>query len=191
MSGPGDAHDSQSSAAGGQMRASKLLRVRAVWVTPIVLASVVVFLMTLIYFGSVVDPASHLSGLPVLIVNQDRGAQVAGTRADIGEKVVAGLVGTPAVTSRLRLTTVTWAEAQERMNRGDDYAAVVIPLGFTTSLLALAGVSSNGEPAPQKPTVEIRTNQRLGTLGTSLATGVLQPAMQAVSAHPGPYSAVT
>jgi YhgE/Pip-like protein len=168
-------------ASGGQMRASKLLRVRATWASPLIVASVVVFLMTLIYFGSVVDPASHLSGLPVLIVNQDRGAQVSGTRVDIGTKVVAGLVGTPAVNSRLQLTTVTWAEAQDRMNKGDGYATVVVPPGFTASLLALAGVGQIGAPAPQKPSIEIRTNQRLGTLGTSLATGVLQPAMLAIS----------
>jgi YhgE/Pip-like protein len=150
-------------------------------VTPFVLASVVVFIMTLLYFGSVVDPIAHMRGLPVLIVNQDRGVPVAGTPVDIGDKVVAGLVGAPAVNSRLQLTTVTWAEAQDRMNRGDDYAAVVIPTGFTASLLALAGVGPTGGPAPQKPTIEIRTNERLGTLGTSLATGVLQPALHAAS----------
>jgi YhgE/Pip-like protein len=181
VSGPGEFDDSERPASSGQVRASKLLRVRAVWMTPLVLGSVVVFLMTLIYFGSVVDPASHLRGLPVLIVNHDGGAQVAGTRVDIGEKVVDGLVGTPAVTSRLQLTTVTWAEARDRMNRGDDYATVVIPPGFTASLLALAGVGPIGAPAPQKPGIEILTNQRLGTIGTGLATGVLQPAMQVIS----------
>jgi YhgE/Pip-like protein len=150
-------------------------------VTPLTLASVVVFLMTLIYFGSVVDPASHLSGLPVLIVNQDRGATVTGEPLDIGEKVVAGLIGTSAVTSRLQLTTVTWAEAQQRMDKGKDYATVVIPPEFTPSLLALAGIGPTEGPAPQKPTIEVRTNQRLGTIGTSLAAGVLQPALQAIS----------
>jgi hypothetical protein len=85
------------------------------------------------------------------------------------------------VTSRLRLTTVTWAGAEERMNRGDDYAAVVIPPGFTASLLALAGIGPTGAPAPQKPSIDLSTNQRLGTLGTGLATGVLQPALQAIS----------
>jgi YhgE/Pip-like protein len=181
VSDPAHAEDPKQPVSAGAVRASSLLRVRAVWVTPVVLASVVVFLMTLIYFGSVVDPASHLSGLPVLIVNQDRGALAAGARVNIGEKVVAGLLETPAVTSRLQLTTVTWVEAQDRMNRGDDYATVVIPPSFTASLLALAGAGPAGGPAPQKPAIAIRTNQRLGTLGTSLASGVLQPALQAVS----------
>jgi uncharacterized phage infection (PIP) family protein YhgE len=107
----GHADDFVRPAEGGAVRASTLLRVLAVWVTQVVLASVVVFLMTLIYFGSVVDPASHLSGLLVLTVNQDRGATVAEARVDIGGKVVAGLKGTAAVASRLQLTSRIWAEA--------------------------------------------------------------------------------
>lgn len=165
----------------GQMRASKLLRVRAVWITPLILASLVVFLMTLIYFGSVVDPASHLGGLPVLIVNQDGGATAAGARVDFGQKVVAALVGSPPVATRLKLTTVTWAEAREEMNKGSDYAALVIPHDFTSSLLALAGTEPTKGAIPQKPTIDIRTNERLGTIGTSLAAGVLQPAASAIS----------
>jgi len=163
------------------VRASKLLRTRGVWIAPLAVASVVVFLMTVIYFGSVVDPQSHLHGLPVLIVNQDQGASVSGQRVNIGDKVVAGLTGTPAVTSRLALATVTWSEAEARMDKGADYATVVIPTHFTASTLALAGVGPTESSTPPKPTIELRTNQRLGTIGTSLATGVLQPALRAIS----------
>ena len=95
MSGPAAAEGSERPAAGGRARAWRLLRVHAVWLTPLILASVVVFLMTLIYFGSVVDPASHLSGLPVLVVNQDRGATIGGEQVDLGQKIEAGLTGTP------------------------------------------------------------------------------------------------
>jgi YhgE/Pip-like protein len=159
-------------------QAAQLLRTGKIWITPLILASVVVFLMTLIYFGSVVDPVSHLSGLPVLIVNQDRGASVSGQRIDVGQKVVAGLTGTPAVNKRLDLNIVTWQEAQERMNKGADYATVIIPANFTASLLSLAGV---GPPESSTPTITVSANQRLGSIGTGLATGVLQPALQAVS----------
>ncbi len=159
-------------------KAARLLRTGKIWITPLVLASVVVFLMTLIYFGSVVDPVSHLNGLPVLIVNQDRGASVSGQRIDVGQKVVVGLTGTPAVSKRLDLNVVTWQEAQERMNKGADYATVVIPADFTGSLLSLAGV---GPAQSTTPTITVNANQRLGSIGTGLATGVLQPALEAVS----------
>lgn len=171
------------------LTAVRLLLVPRVWVLPLVLSSVVVFLMTLIYFGSVVDPVAHLSGLPVLAVDQDHGATVSGQKIALGEEVTAGLTRTPAVTSRLSITTVSWSQAEQRMNRGADYAAVVVPPDFTTSLLALAGVQPYATSPTRQPTIVIWTNQRLGTLGTSLATGVLQPALQAASREIGKHLA--
>ena len=163
------------------LTADRLLRVPKVWILPLVLSSVVVFLMTLIYFGSVVDPTAHLSGLPVLIVDQDHGVTVSGQEVDFGKEITTGLTESKTVTSRLSLTTVTWPQAEKRMNRGADYATVVIPTSLTTSLLALAGVQPYATSPTNQPFIVVRTNQRLGTLGTSLATGVLQPALQHAS----------
>jgi uncharacterized phage infection (PIP) family protein YhgE len=39
----------------------------------VVLVAVLIVLMTLVYFGSVVNPTGHLHALPVAIVNQDSG----------------------------------------------------------------------------------------------------------------------
>ena len=75
--------------------AGQLLRVRAVWVTPIAVTAVLVFLMTLFYVGSVVNPAGHLSGLPVLIADQDRGATVGSQHVDIGAEVASALKARP------------------------------------------------------------------------------------------------
>jgi len=63
------------------------------------------------------------------------------------------------------------------MDIGKEYTAVVIPPGFTSNLLALAGVSR----ATSKPAVDLLTNPRAGTLAVSLATGVLQPALSHAS----------
>lgn len=167
------------------LTATRLLRVPKVWELPLVLSSVVVFLMSLIYFGSVVDPTAHLSGLPVLVVDQDRGATVAGQKVDVGGMVTAGLTGTKAVTSRLALTIVSWPEAEQRMNKGDDYATVVLPANFTSSLLALAGIQPYATVPTSQPGIVIWSNERLGSLGTSLATGVLQPALEAASREIG------
>jgi hypothetical protein len=60
----------------------------------------------------------------------------------------------------------------------------VIPPGFTSSLLGLAGVSTGG-PGSGRPQIVILTNQRAGTVGVSLATGVLQPALGAASRQIG------
>ncbi len=58
--------------------AKDLLKVRAVWILPLVLGCVAVVLITAFYVGSVVDPLGHLRGLPVAVVNEDRGASLMG-----------------------------------------------------------------------------------------------------------------
>jgi hypothetical protein len=70
------------------------------------------------------------------------------------------------------------------MDRGASHATVVIPPGFTTSLLNLAGVSPGG-PGSGRPEIVILTNKRAGTIGVSLATGVLQPGLAAASRQIG------
>ncbi len=67
------------------------------------------------------------------------------------------------------------------MDVGKEYTAVVIPPGFTASLLAVAGVSGGSTRPAVKPTVELLTNPRAGTLAVSLATGALQPALAQAS----------
>ena len=175
------------------LRWSDPFRVRSVWVPPVVLVAVLIVVMTLVYFGSVVNPPGHLHGLPVGVVNQDAGADIAGQHVNFGEQISSGLIGSPAVSSKLALRPSTLAQAKGRMDVAKEYTAVVIPPGFTNNLLALAGVSR----ATSKPAVELLTNPRAGTLAVSLATGVLQPALShasgaigqklvpLASAHPG------
>jgi YhgE/Pip-like protein len=168
-----------------RMRASQLLKVGGIWVSPVIVASLLIFLMTLTYFGSLLDPAGHLHGLPVLIINEDNGATVHGQRADLGQQVTAALTQSPAIGSRLALTPATLTQAQAQMNVGTDYADIVIPATFTRSLLALTGSTTPAAGTPPKPTIQLLTNARLGTLGVSLATGVAQPALGHVSRQIG------
>jgi YhgE/Pip-like protein len=166
------------------VRAKDLLKVRAVWILPLVMGSVVVVLITAFYIGSVVDPLAHLSGLPVAVVNQDRGAMIGTQRIDIGQQVQRGLSESTAVSSRLAVADTTLSSAEQAMDRGASYAMVVIPPGFTSSLLNLAGVSAIG-PGSGKPEIAILTNQRAGSVGISLATTVLQPGLGAASRQIG------
>ena len=166
------------------VRARDLLKVRAVWILPLILGSAVVVLITAFYVGSVVDPLAHLQDLPVAVVNQDRGAVIGTRQVKIGQQVQRGLSGSTAVSGRLALTDTTLSSAEQAMDRGASYATVVIPPGFTASLLSRAGVSASG-PGPGRPQIVIWTNQRAGTIGASLATGVLQPGLQAASRQVG------
>jgi hypothetical protein len=110
---------------------------------------------------------------------------VVGTRQiKIGQQVQRGLSGSLAVSGRLALTDSTLRSAQQSMDRGASYAAVVIPPGFTASLLNRVGVSASG-PGLRRLAIVILTSQRAGTVGVSLASGVMQPGLQAASRQIG------
>jgi YhgE/Pip-like protein len=169
------------------VRAGRLLRVRAVWVAALVVGSLVVAAMTALYIASATDPLAHLSGLPVAVVNQDRGAAVGAQRLEIGQQIEAGLLAAPAVTGRLRLEPLTLSQAEQAMDRDGLYATLVIPPGFTANLLTATGLRPG--VAASAPQVEIVINQRAGSVGTSLATGILQPALSVASRQIGRHLA--
>jgi YhgE/Pip-like protein len=172
------------------VRARQLLRVRAIWITPLVVASLVIAAMTALYIGSVVNPLAHLRGLPVAVVNEDQGATVGTQHLVLGQQVQAGLQASPAVSGWLHLEPSTLPQAEEAMGRGGLYAAVVIPSGFTATVLSVAGLDeANPAAVPPVPQIEILTNQRAGIEGTSLATGILQPALAAASRQIGQHLA--
>lgn len=167
------------------VRAPQLLRVRALWTIPLVVAAVVVAIMTSLYIGSVVNPLAHLRGLPVGLVNEDRGATAGSRHLRFGQQVESGLQTTPAVSGRLQLDVSSVAQAEQAMDRDGLYAAVVIPPDFTASLLNVSGLHAASAGASAAPQMEILTNQRAGTEGVSLATGILQPALAAASRQIG------
>jgi YhgE/Pip-like protein len=169
------------------VRAGRLLRVRAIWVASLVVGSLVVAAMTALYIASATDPLAHLSGLPVAVADQDRGAAVGAQRLQIGQQIEAGLLDAPAVTGRLRLEVLTLSQAEQAMDRDGLYATVVIPPGFTANLLTATGLRAG--IATSTPQVEIFINQRAGTVGTSLATGILQPALAVASRQIGRHLA--
>ena len=168
------------------VRARMVLRTRSVWIFPLAIPLVLVVLMSFIYIGAVLNPAAHLDGLPVMVVNQDHGAIVNGQHVDEGATVVQALYGSSVVSTKLKLKSVTLDQAQSAMDRGGAYATILIPAGFTDSLLAAAGA---GPPAADgsnaRPTVQLLENGRLGSLGVNLAAGVLTPAFQNISSTIG------
>lgn len=169
------------------LRAGQLLKDKGVWAFPLGVGSVLVLLMTLFYFGSIVDPTGHLHNLPVVVVDQDAGATTTSGRVDLGEQVVGALTKTPAVTDRLAVRALSLSEADAEMDKGAAYAAVVVPSGFSTSVLALAGGPTKTSAPSSLPTVELMANPRAGTIGVSLAEGVLQPALVDVSRSIGQH----
>jgi hypothetical protein len=97
-----------------------------------VIGTVLFGLISLTYLGVIVNPTSHLRGLPVLIVNEDSA-----------------------------------------------------PPHFSADVTALASGAYPRGQAPALPTLTLLTNVRAGSLGVSLAIGVLQPAVAALSLQVG------
>ncbi|MEI9914284.1 MAG: DUF3533 domain-containing protein [Candidatus Saccharibacteria bacterium] len=172
---------SQHGTTSSEMRASNLLRNPKTWITPTVITTIVIALMTLIYFGAIVNPVSHLRSLPVTVVNEDAGSSSPSGPINIGDQVVSALKSQKSITTRLNIRIVTLSQAEQRLDKGSDYAAVVIPSDLTKSVLALYSSSTNTSEQLSTPSIEILTNQRSGSLGVSLANGVLQPALNKIS----------
>ena len=176
-----DATSDAPAPADQRVPASQILRVRKIWIVPVVIATAFVALMSAIYFGSVVNPTGHLHNLPVVVVNQDTGGVANGQKVNIGNSVVAGVEGSSAVTSRLKLENTTLSMAKEMMDRGGAYATLVIPATLTRSVLVATGTTGLGAGVPAKASVDLLENQRLGSLGVSLAAGVMTPALEKTS----------
>jgi YhgE/Pip-like protein len=167
------------------VRAGQLLRVRALWVLPLVVGSIALAAFTALYIGSVVDPMAHLRGLPVAVVNEDRGATIGSDHLGFGRQVQSGLLASPEVSKRLQLRVSSLLGAEMAMSHDDVYATMVIPPDLTSNLLNVAGAPPSPGSAPPAPQIEILTNPRAGSTGVNLATQVLQPALTVASRQIG------
>ncbi len=168
------------------VRARMVWRVRKVWIIPLVIPVIMIALVATIYIGSVINPIGHLHGLPVQVVDQDTGATTPTGHVNLGQSVVAGLQQAPGVTDRLKVRVVTLAQAQKEMDRGHAYATLVIPPTFTASALLDAGYpAASGAKVPSTPGAQLLENSRQGSLGVSLASGVLTPAVDQISKQIG------
>ena len=174
--------DDRDSQDGTSVRVRSVLRVPKVWILPLAIPAIMIALVTAIYIGSVIDPIDHIQGLPVLVVNEDLGATTQLGPVNFGHSMVKALQGSRGVTERLNVRIATLQQAKAIMDRGAAYATVVIPSTFSTSVLLTAGFpAASGTSPPGIPDVRLLENTRLGSLGVSLAAGVLTPAIHDVS----------
>jgi YhgE/Pip-like protein len=168
-----------------RVRAIDLLKRRPIWAAPIIIGIILIGLMTALYIGSAVDPVDHMHGLPISLVDHDGGGSLAGKKVDLGSSLEAALLGSPEVSEKLSIHVESVSAAEDRMDRGDSYATLVVPPGFTAAALRLVGAPGAHPARPGLPSVRLLSNQRAGTEGASLAGGVLNPALAAISKQLG------
>lgn len=77
-----------------------------------------------------IDPYAHTEDLPVGVVNEDRGAELAGHRFHAGDEIVKTLKDNHQLGWRF----VTRKQGMEGVRRGDYFATIVIPADFSAKL---------------------------------------------------------
>ncbi|MGW2516448.1 YhgE/Pip domain-containing protein [Streptomyces sp. NPDC001617] len=149
--------------ASPEARAVTLLGRPKLWLVPTVLTGLLALLLALLYMGGIVDPQRDLHHLPIALVNGDTGKPPAGQPANAGTQIAAAITSDKS-NDKAAWRELTLAQAQDQLDSGKVYGALVIPANFTDSITAL---STNG--ATQRPTMTVLTNPGKGSLGSSLA----------------------
>jgi YhgE/Pip-like protein len=157
-----------------QARASALLGRPKLWVMPAALSGLLALLLSLLYMGGIVNPQGDLKDLPIALVNSDTGKPLPGQEQNLGTQIARAVMSDSAG-DKADWRQLTRTQAQDQLDSGKVYGALVIPAGFTGSVGALTTTG-----ATERPTLTVLTNPGKGSLGSSLASQIsTQTARQA------------
>jgi uncharacterized phage infection (PIP) family protein YhgE len=137
------------------------------------------------YLGAVVSPEENLEDLPIALVNDDRGGELARKDDNLGDRVVEKITAPdlPAADTVDWIRPDTRAETLKGIGNGEYYGAIVIPRDYTQRISSLAGppampiavvvedqgAKMNGQPVKLREEVAINI-----TSPDSLAPGYVQ-----------------
>ncbi|MEV6682714.1 DUF3533 domain-containing protein [Streptomyces erythrochromogenes] len=143
--------------------AAALVRRPQLWLVPTILTGLLALLLSLLYMGGIVNPDAQLRKLPIALVNEDTGKPPPGQRQNLGAQIAASIADDPAG-GKAQWRELTLAQAQDELDSGKVYGALVVPAGFTDAVTALPTAA-----ATRLPTLTVLTNPGKGSLGSSLA----------------------
>ncbi|MET7458215.1 DUF3533 domain-containing protein [Streptomyces sp. NPDC005574] len=158
-----------------QATAAVLLRRPKLWLVPTILTGLLALLLSLLYMGGIVNPQRDLHDLPIALLNSDRGAPPAGQRQNLGTQIVRAVTA-GAAGGKAEWRTLTLAQAQDELDSGKVYGALVVPPDFTDSVTALTTTG-----ATARPSLTVLTNPGKGSLGSSLASQITTQAARQAS----------
>jgi len=157
----------------------KAIRTVRFWGAPIVITLALMSALCALYLGGILNPTTNLRHFPIAIVNEDAGPA--------GAQIVQDLVTSPRLDkNKFDLRVVHPDEAKRLLDTAKVYGELFIPVNFSTNLREL-GESAVAPSRPDRPSVTIWTNQRAGTLGSSIAGQTLSQAMTIANARVGQY----
>ncbi len=161
------------------MNTLRLLASPRVWLTIVGVAAVLA-LIYVAYLAPVVSPEENLKDLPIALVNEDEGAELAGERVDFGARVVENVTAPDSPAA----DTVGWTrpdsreEALEGLGRKEYYGAIVVPADYSERLSSIA--------RPPEITIAVvnedaEMNGRQMNLGAEVAKRITAPGSPAPS----------
>jgi YhgE/Pip-like protein len=162
----------------------KLLTHPSVWAVPTIVVMLICAVMSLLYLGGSVNPSLHIRDFPVAIVNQDDGTTLPdGTTVKIGEDTAKAITsGVDA--EQFDVRALTLEEAQEQMDTGELYGAIVLPDNLSSDLVTYAGAAARGESAA-RPVTEVLTNPRIGAAAAATVTRLGESALSTADTQIG------
>ncbi|MFF5033079.1 YhgE/Pip domain-containing protein [Nocardia salmonicida] len=146
------------------------------WLIPSVVLSAALFVITVIFTGSVADPAADLHHAPIGIVTLDKGT--ADGPMNVGDQVVAAIMIQPQQPSE----AVNWRQfdsaeaATGAIADNNLFAAIVVPEDYSAKLGSLLG------PNPQRPEIMVLTNPGAGTMAAEIGSQIAESAARGGSA---------
>jgi YhgE/Pip-like protein len=162
-------------AAPNPNRNIKAIRTVRFWALPIVVTLALMSALCALYLGGILNPTTNLRHFPIAVVNEDAGP----FGAQIADGLVAGLDK-----NKFDVRVVSHDEARRLLDTGQVYGQLVIPPTFSSSLREF-GASAVTPGHAARPSITISTNQRAGTLASSIAGQTLTQAMAVVNGKVG------
>ncbi|SPM39179.1 membrane protein [Mycobacterium numidiamassiliense] len=153
----------------------KALRTVQFWALPILATLALMSALCALYLGGILNPTTNLRHFPIAVVNEDAGPT--------GAKIVDGLSAN-LDKNKFDVQVVSHDEAQRLLDTAKVYGEMVIPPTFSSRLREY-GESALMPGHVERPSIAIYTNQRAGTLGSSIAGQTLNLAATKINQQVG------
>ena len=162
-------------AAPNPNRNSKAIRTVRFWALPVVVTLALMSALCALYLGGILNPTTNLRHFPIAVVNEDAGP--------FGSQIADGLAS-GLDNNKFDIRLVSHDEAKRLLDTAKVYGELVIPPTFSSSLREF-GTSAVTPAHAARPTITIFTNQRAGTLASSIAGQTLTQAMAVANSKVG------
>ena len=121
------------------MNTFRVLASPRVW-GPVLVVVTVLALIFYAYLAAVTSPQENIEDLPVALVNEDRGADLAGEKANLGDRIVEKVTDaeSPAAGTVDWIRPDTREDALDGIGNNEYYGAIVIPKNYSQRISDLA-----------------------------------------------------